>query len=267
MNETLLKDLLSLLKTNYNYPPGSPLDAFLADPSRPRNISQLDVAPMTGLYCLKQIESILDEYTGHVFKNLSGLDLNSDDEILSAINKALDVLSIEARGALAKQFSGRWTDRKEMAMQALDEHLPKIKDKLQLKIKTRHLDLGEPRMPHISIKDSKNVSVVVSSLNTSISQIIQRGGSDEEAGRIIQEFVEMVDNLKDRAKEQQDLLQLTRGLLKELQLPKEERNESTIRAILERVKTVGSTVTGAVDIIQFVNEKLPYLLSLLGLGS
>jgi hypothetical protein len=266
VDKPLLKHLLELLKKKYNFPPVKPMEAFFNSTPKPRNLTQLNIPVGTAEYCVRQIKSILDEYTNTVFRNLVGLGLQTDNEIDEAFRDALEVLSTETRDALVKQFDGGSADRVNPALSALDKNISELNDELQLRIKLRHLNLGD-HMPYTNIQDSNNISVVVSSLNTSINQIIQHGGPDAEAGRILQEFVGLLGGIKDQAKEQQELLALTRGLLKELQEPTEERNQSTMRAVLERIKAVGLTVKGAADILQFVNERLPQLLLLLGLQS
>jgi hypothetical protein len=264
VDKTLLRYLLDLLKKKYNFPPVKPMEAFLNSTPKPRNLTQLAIPAGTAQYCVREIKSILDEYTNTVFRNLVELGLHTDIEIDEALSDALEVLSTETRDTLVKQFNGGSADRVSPVLSVLDKSISELNDELQLRIKLRHLNLGD-HMPYINIQDSNNISVVVSSLNTSINQIIQHGGQDAEAGRILQEFVGLLGGIKDQAKEQQELLALTRGLLKELQEPKEERNQSTMRAILEKIKAVGLTVKGAVDVLQFVNDKLPQLLILLGL--
>jgi hypothetical protein len=262
MNEQLFKDLLDSIKNRYSYPPAKPVDAFFASPSRPRSLSQGDIPSFTGRYCAIQIESIMTELTDHLLNNLGSLGLTSDEEIQATLNRALQSLFTEARGVLSKQLG----DRKEQAMTALDVTFDTISDEIQRKVRLRHLDLGGQRMPQINITDSQNINVVIGSLNTSIRQIIERGGPEEKAGQILQDFLQLVSKLETGVKEQSDLLNLTRGLLREIQLPKEERNQSTMRAILERVQLVGSTISGAAEIAQFVKENIPLLLGLLGLG-
>lgn len=266
MNNSLLKDVLNLIKKEHNFPPLKPLDEFLNSSPKPRNLTQISIPPRTAQYCAQLIKSIFQEYTDKVFCNLRLLELQSDADVHEALNSALKVLFTEASEALEKQFTGGSMDRVKLALPVLDQELQGMQEELQLRIRTRHLQKGD-RMPSITIQDSKNINLVVSSLNTSINQIIQHGGPDAEAGRLLQEFVEMVGEIKDHAKEQKELLDLARGLLKELQEPKEERNETTMKVFLEKIKAVGSTVTGAADILQFVTDKIPRLLSLLNLGS
>lgn len=268
MDDLSLKHLLHAIKDEAGFPPSNFYDALLRSPQKPRNIARGDVPGFTGCYCLHLVKEVLSKFAEQVLKNGMRLGLTSEIEIQGVVNDAVQEIFLEARGLLAKEFTGQWEDDKQKAMSALDEGRGELAQQLHRKIKLRHLDLEDAPMASVRISGSHNVNnIVLGSVGTSIQNLIAKGGPEQEAARFIDQLVNIVKELDARhQKEQTDLLNLVKGLTSEIEKKAEERNPSVIWAVLERIKTVGSAISTATALHKFIAETLPQLARLLGIG-
>ncbi|OQW34055.1 MAG: hypothetical protein A4E19_18760 [Nitrospira sp. SG-bin1] len=263
-----LEYLLHATKDELRYPPSNFYEALLESPQRPRNITRGDVPEITGRHCLYLVREVLSKFVDRILKNSRKLGLTSEIEIQGVVNNAIQEMFLEARGLLAREFSGQWEQDKQVVMLALDNGRGELEQQLHRKIKVRHLDLEEAPMASIRISGSHNVNnIVLGSVGTSIQNLIARGGPEQEAARLIDELVLAVKELDEKhQKKQTDLLNLVNGLIKEIEKEAEERNPSVMEAILDRIKSVGSAMSTATALHKFIAETLPQLARLLGIG-
>lgn len=264
-----LEYLLHATKDELGFPPSNFYEGLLRSSQKPRNIARGDVPGFTGHYCLYLVKEVLIKFADRVLKNSTKLGLTSEIEIQGAVNNAVQEIFLEARGLLAKEFTGQWEGGKQIAIRALDDGRGELTQELHRKIKIRHLDLGDAPMTSVRISGSNNVNnIVLGSIGTSIQNLIAKGGPEEqEAARLINELVNLVKELDAKhQKEQTDLLNLAKGLASEIEKEAEERNPSVMWAVLERIKTTGSTISSGTALHKFITETLPQLAHLLGIG-
>jgi len=209
------------------------------------------------------IQKIVDEFLETLFKNSAKLNLNSDQHFLDPANEALMSLFSEATGRISQDIP--WgKDFQALAIRALEDKRSSFIDQITARVKLRDLDMNRGEaMSSINISRSQNVNVTVGSVNTSIQQVIQRGGQEEQAGRILEKLVETIARLgEDRRAEQSELYDLIKGLTQQIKLPKEERSVSTVRAIFDRIIDIAKV---SIELTQFLNQNLPQLLALLNI--
>lgn len=266
MQTDLLKDLLESVKSAHRFPPANFYEAYLESPGRRRNITRSDVPELTGSFCLSCITEVLETFADLVLQNLERIGLQSDVAICDVIVKAEQEIFTESRALLKREFPT--DDWLLPALSSLDAGQRDVVDRLMRKIKLRKLNMGfNSAATSIRVTESQNVNVVIGSLETTVHQMISRGGTDEEIARLLQDFIQIVEKLESRYKDEQlALLGLIKGLMKEIETPPKERNLFTIGAVLEQIRQIGATISGANELTQFLTVKLPELLRFIGLG-
>ncbi|MCS6289767.1 MAG: hypothetical protein H8K10_12425 [Nitrospira sp.] len=266
MQTELLKDLIESVKTAHRFPPANFFEAYLESPGRQRNITRSDVPHITGSFCLSCITEILESFSDLVIQNLKNIGLQDDVAICDVLMKAEQELFTEARALLKREFPN--DDWLLPALSSLDAGQKDVVDRLMRKIKLRKLNMGfNSSATSVRVTESQNVNVVIGSLETTVHQMISKGGTDEEIARLLQDFIQIVEKLESRYKdEQMALLGLTKGIVKEIESSPKERNLYTLGAVFEQIRNIGATIGGAGELTHFLTVKLPELLRLIGLG-
>ncbi|MBM4123514.1 MAG: hypothetical protein FJ246_00940 [Nitrospira sp.] len=218
----------------------------------------------------KCIEQIIDDFIDALVQNSDKLGLNSDQHFTNPSNDALQNLFAEATGCISEDVP--WSaDYQKHTVRVLEESRSSLIGHIQDRIKLREMKPSVAMSP-ISISGSQIGNLVVghvvqSQLSGAVTQLIQKGGEEEQAGLLLRQLIEIIGHVDERHKtEREELFRLIKGLLKEIETTKEERNPSTIAAILERIQKVGLTLASASKLIHFINEKMPELTRLLGFG-
>ena len=251
-------------------PPQSFEQAFYTSSVRPKNtvLTMGKVSEHAGRYCLDLLGVILKEFTDELLMNPAGFGLNSSTELEKVVFKNIESEFTSARGRLAREFQATSQDMETMqAMIALDEGRKEVVESLGRKIRLHPTKTSPAPSPSIEIISSQNVNVILGSVDTSIQNLITKGGAEKDVARLIQDLVNAINNLEAKHETvKQELLKLADGLAKEIEKKPEGRNSSVIQAILDRIKTVGSTVSTAATLHKFITETLPQLARLLGIG-
>lgn len=225
-----------------------------------------------GGYAIKQIteayiasaESVLEEFTENVLRNLSRLGLNSQDRMLEIIGEAFANVTIEARGCALSEFNDEGF--RKLALNLLSEKTSPILEHLQRKVRLKDLDLGGT-MSSVQITGSQIGNLVLGSVNQSeltarVTEIVKQGGTEAELGQALQRMIEIVGKMDANNKaEQAELFDLLKGLLQQIKLPKQERSRSTIKAIWDRVVEVSQISNEVTQIVQTVLPMIPALLN------
>lgn len=269
MDDGLISDLLTEIKSRNGYPPQSFAQAFLTSPTRSKTLAltMRNVPEHAGRYCLGLLNEILKEFTEMLLMNPTVFGLSTDTELRDVVFRSVEAEFISARGRLAQEFQTTNEGKAKIeAMSALDEGHGTVVEDLRRKIRLRATKTSSAQNLSIQITDSQNINVVLGSVNTSIQNLIDKGGAEKTAARLIQDLVDTIKDLEEKhEKEKRTLLKLAEGLAKEIEKEPETRNPSVMQAILDRIKTVGSTVSTAVALHKFITEVFPQLARLLGI--
>jgi hypothetical protein len=270
MDDSLISDLLMETKSRKAYPPQKFGEAFLTSPARSKAIglTMQAVPEHAGQYCLGLLNEVLEEFVEALLHNPAAFGLNSKSELEGAVLKNVESEFTSARGRLVQEFQMMNEGRAKFeAMSTLDEGHGKVIDNLCRKIRLHATKNFPVQAPSIQVTGSQNVNIVLGSVNTSIQNLIAKGGPEKEAAKLIDELVNIVKELDAKhEKEKADLLNLAQGLAKEIEKEAEHRNPSVMSAVLDRIRTVGSAISTATALHKFITELLPQLAHLLGIG-
>ena len=270
MDDALISDLLAEIKSRNTYPPQSFRQAFFTSLARPNNtvLTAWKISEHVGQYCLGLLNEILKEFTDALLMNPAAFGLNSNTELEEAVFRNVESEFTSARGRLAQEFQTANNAKRQIeAIIALDEGHEKVVEGLRRRIRLHTTKTSPTQSLSLQITNSQNINIVLGSVNTSIQNLIAKGGAEKDAARLIQDLVDTIQNLEAKHdKEKRELLQLAEGLAKEIEKEPGSRNPSVMQAILDRIKIVSTTVSTAVALHKLITEVLPQLARLLGIG-
>lgn len=262
--EQPILDILNTSKYKHKFPPRQNVGQIKSDLAGKGNLrSGAAIRLITETYS-SSAESVLDEFTENVLRNVSLLGLDSQDKILELINKAFSSVIDEARGCALSEFPTE--DFKKLALDHFNEKAPPILEQLQRKVRLKDLNLGG-NMSSIQITGSQIGNLVLGSVNQSeliatVGEIVKQGGTEAELGNALHSMIEVVGKMAATTKtEQAELFDLLKGLLQQIKLPKQERSRSTIKAIWDRVVEVSQISHEVTQIVQTVLPLIPALLN------
>lgn len=229
--------------------------------------SSITAQQIAGVY-LSNLEKTAECFTQALILNSNQLSLRSDEEIWAAIHDGYQALLTEARGCLSTELPGERDNFRNIAAATFEDRVPAVRDHLERLVKLRGLETGGS---HIGFQMSGGQignlvlgSVSHAQLTASVQQIITQGGHEAELGRSIQSLIEAIGRMDvDLRAQQAELYDLVKGLLHQAKLPKDERSLGSIRATAERIAEVSKV---SAELLQFIQQTLPQLLALFGLG-
>jgi hypothetical protein len=262
--DQMILDILQNSKHKHKFPPRDSIVQIKSKLAMTGNSrSGAAIKQITEAYS-SSAESVLEEFTETVLRNLSSLGLNSQDRILEIIGEAFTNVIVEARGCALSEFPTE--EFKKLALDHFNKKSPPILEQLQRKVRLKDLDFGGT-MSSVQITGSQIGNLVLGSVNQSeltatVTEIVKQGGTEAELGQALQSMIEVVGKMDANNKaEQAELFDLLKGLLQQIKLPKQERSRSTIKAIWDRVVEVSQISNEVTQIVQTVLPMIPALLN------
>ncbi len=213
-------------------------------------------------------EAVLEQFAKNLLSNCGELNIKSDSEIHAAVQEAIGKIFPEASGSLAQDVRAFKVDLKNLAMRTFEERLPRLRDHINRMVTLRGLNT-EHASTAIQISGGQIGNLVVGSvnqsqLNAAVHQIVNQGGPEADAARLVQGLIDAIGRMDEAQKSQQaELYDLVKGLLHQIRLPKEERSPSTIKVIYEHLIKVANVSS---EVTQLIQQNLPQVLAALGLG-
>jgi len=262
--DQMILDILRASKHKYKFPPRDKVVQIRSKSAMVGNSqSGSQMRQIIETYSTSA-ETVLEEFTENVLRNLSRLRLNSQDRISEIIGEAFANVTIEARGCALSEFNDEVS--KKVALRLFSENISPILEHLQRKVRLKDFDLGGT-MSSVQITGNQIGNLVLGSVNQSeltarVTEIVKQGGTEAELGRALQSMIEIVGKIDaDNKAEQAELFDLLMGLLQQIKLPKQERSRSTIKVIWDRIVEVSQISNEVTQIVQTVLPMIPALLS------
>lgn len=261
MNQKFI-DILDASRHKHKFPPRDKARAIkLSFNAKGVLQSSMAAIAITNAY-IDSASAVLEDFTEIVLKNRATVGLTSEKEISDVFFEAFQNVTNEARGCALSELDGfqRWI------LQVCNERLPPLLDHLNRKVRLKDLDLGGT-MSLVHITGSQIGNLVLGSVNQSeltatVTDMVKHGGAEAELGKALQSMIGVVGKMDSSLKaEQAQLFDLLKGLLQQINLPKQERSRSAIKAIWDRVVEVSQVSNEVTQIAQTVLPMIPALLN------
>lgn len=180
--DQMILDILQTSKHKHKFPPRDSIVQIKSKLAMTGNSrSGAAIKQITEAYS-SSAESVLEEFTENVLRNLSSLGLNSQHRILEIVSEASTNVIVEARGCALSEFPDE--NFKQLALNHFTEKSSPILEHLQRKVRLKDLDLGGT-MSSVQITGSQigNLvlgSVTQSELTATVTEIAKQGGTEAE---------------------------------------------------------------------------------------
>lgn len=138
--DQMILDILQTSKHKHKFPPRDSIVQIKSKLAMTGNSrSGAAIKQITEAYS-SSAESVLEEFTENVLRNLSSLGLNSQHRILEIVSEASTNVIVEARGCALSEFPDE--NFKQLALNHFTEKSSPILEHLQRKVRLKDLDLG-----------------------------------------------------------------------------------------------------------------------------
>lgn len=269
--EENIKDLLEYTKEQNHFPPiheFSRISSELMQRGLGANVTYISKICEV---CLDSADKTLNDFMDSILNNRDHLTLPNEDDLHNVANEGLGIIFTEISGVVKRESCKVSGQTKERIIQEMNQHVlrrqEKLKDSLHRKIRLRDLQM-EKSKSSISISGGQIGQVVVgdvnlSNLNASLQSFKQKNAGEGELAQILENFLEVIKQVDERhLLEKKELFDLTKGLLTQLNVPKEDRSVSVIRIAWSRICEISQTIHSVKNFM----EQTPQILGLLGLS-